>query len=140
MKDRLQLGKVPPELFKELLDQLTRIDASLVVPPGAGRDAAGLSINHQMVAVATDPVTIATDRLGAYSVALNINDVACLGCRSKWFTATILLPENSTETQLRHIWQDVLAELQKYHIQLIGGHTEVSQAVTRPIVIGQMIS
>lgn len=139
MKDHLQLGKVPAALFKELLDELPLCDPFLVVPPGIGRDAAGLSINRQMVAVSTDPVTIAADRLGAYSVALNINDVACLGCRPKWFTANILLPENTTENQLRTVWYDILAELKKYHIQLIGGHTEISKAVNRPVVVGQMI-
>ncbi len=139
MSDPLPEGKLPPELLSELLNDLDHDDPDLIVPPGIGRDAAGLRMKKGNVAVTSDPITFATERLGTYSVAVNVNDVACLGCRPRWFSCDLLLPVGITEPELRRIWGELLQQLRRYDTRLIGGHTEVTAAVEHPVIAGQMI-
>lgn len=135
----LSLGKVPTKLLSRLIQQLPTDNKDMVVPPGLGRDAAGISINGQLVAVTTDPITFATNHIATYCVAANINDIACLGAKPRWFTANFLLPEHTSEHQLEELWRELTEQLKRYNITAIGGHTEVTTAVNTPILVGQMI-
>ena len=119
---KLKLGKLPHEFLSKLLNQLPPHDVDLIIPPGIGRDAAGVKIGDKLVAVTTDPITFTIDHLAMYSVAVNINDVACLGCRPKWYSAVLLLPPDSTQEQVETIWQELIEQLAQYNIQPIGGH------------------
>lgn len=136
---KLNLGKLPHEFLSKLLHQLPSQNANLIIPPGVGRDAAGLRIGHKLVAVTTDPITFTVDHLAMYSVAVNVNDVACLGCRPKWYAGVLLLPPDSTEELVENIWSELMAQLSQYNIQPIGGHVEITATVNQPILVGQMI-
>jgi hydrogenase expression/formation protein HypE len=63
---------------------------------------------------------------GKYVVAVNANDICCLGCRPRFFTSTILLPEGATRQDLMVIWTDICANLTALGISSVGGHTEVA--------------
>ena len=58
-------------------------------------------------------------------VSVNANDTACLGCRPRWLSTTILLPPNTTRGQLRRIWSDIAEDMRRFGIASAGGHTEV---------------
>lgn len=135
----LSLGKLPASILDDLLKEIKITDPALIIPPGSGLDAAGLKLEKNLYAFATDPITFATKNIGTYAVAVNVNDVACLGCKPRFFACNLLLPENTTETQLKHIWQDLIAALDRFNIQIIGGHTEVTQCVNLPVIVGQML-
>ncbi len=132
-------GKLQHDLLQSLLTELPGKTSELLIPPLIGCDAAGVQIGNQQIAVTTDPITLASERIGTYSVCVNINDVACLGCRPRWYSASLLLPIGTTEEQLRAIWRDTCEQLAKYKIQSLGGHTEVTAAVNMPVLVGQMI-
>jgi hydrogenase maturation factor len=55
---------------------------------------------------------------------------------------TILLPDKTSEAELRTMMQDIEAVCKKLDIEVIGGHTEITKAVHQPIVtvtgIGKM--
>ncbi len=136
---QLPLGKIKESTLAELLALLPQNDERVVIPPEIGCDAAGIHYQGKYIAITTDPVTFTSDRIGTYAVNVNINDLACMGCRPLWFTMNILLPEGSTQAQLTTIMRDISRQLTHYSIQAIGGHTEVTKAVNQPIVVGQMI-
>ena len=139
MKKRLSQGKLPTNLLKQLLRTLPTSNPSLIIPPGIGLDAAGLKIGNQLVAVTTDPITFTTDKIALYSVVVNINDVACLGCCPCWYLGVLLLPIGTDESSVKKIWQELSFELKKYGITSIGGHVEVTPTVNQPVLIGQII-
>lgn len=135
----LNLGKLPSQFLQQLIGKLPRTGAEVIVPPGIGRDAAGIKIGRRFFAVTTDPITLATNRIATYSIYVNMNDVACLGCVPRWYTGTLLLPPQTTEKVVRDIWHELANVLRRNHIQSIGGHVEVTSAVNRPVLVGQMI-
>lgn len=136
---KLPLGKLPAPLLSHLIQQLPSPDHSVIVPPGIGLDAAGLNLSQPLISVTTDPITFSTQELGTYSLCVNINDIACTGSKPRWYTASLLLPVGTTEQHLFEIWKNLTHALEKYQIQAIGGHIEVTDAVNRPVLVGQMI-
>ncbi len=132
-------GKLPPELLREMLARLPRRDSRVVVGPGIGRDAAVLDVGGRMLVATSDPVTFAADSLGWYAVQVNANDVACMGARPAWMLATALLPEGTTASVVRQLFGDLAAACEALGVELIGGHTEITPGVVRPIVVATMI-
>ena len=114
----------------------------VVLGPGVGRDAAVLSFedDSQLLLVAkTDPVTFATDRIGYYAVNVNANDIACMGATPRWFLASALLPEDAPESLARTVFADLDAACAGIGVALVGGHTEITVGLDRPIVVGCML-
>lgn len=134
-------GKLDLELLAELLSRLGGADPSILLGPGIGLDAAVLDAGGPYLIVAkTDPITFATDAIGYYAVAVNSNDIAVCGGEPRWMMATLLLPEGSaTADQARDIFRQIAEACEKLGISVVGGHTEVTPAVTQPVVVGAML-
>ncbi len=133
-------GKIPLKDLSRLLGRYTRQDPSVPVMPGIGRDAAVISLSGPYLAVKTDPITFATDQIGSYAVHINANDIAAMGGEPRWFLATLLLPEEKTGPgDVERIFRQIARACRELGIVLCGGHTEITQGLTRPIVVGQML-
>lgn len=138
--ESLPTGKIPADLLDRLLSRYTRTDESVVVGPGIGVDAAVITAGHHLVVVKSDPITFATDEIGWYAVHVNANDVVCLGATPRWFLATLLLPEGQTTPDLvERIFSQLDAACRALDVLLVGGHTEVTYGLDRPIVSGHML-
>ena len=135
----MDIGKFPPELLERLLGSITLDDPRVVLGPRVGEDAAALDFGDRLLVAKTDPVTFATDRAGWHSVQVCANDVACTGATPRWFMATILAPEWFTEDDASRLFDDVLRACRELGVALIGGHSEVTQGIPRPIVMGTML-
>ncbi|MEX1254603.1 MAG: AIR synthase related protein [Dehalococcoidia bacterium] len=135
----MKAGKLPQALLASLLSRLPP-DPRLLLGPGVGRDAAAIDLGDGRVLVAkTDPVTFATDRIGRYAVNVNANDIACLGARPSWFMATVLLPEGATPELAEAIFEQVRSACDELGIVPVGGHTEITIGLDRPIIAGAML-
>lgn len=133
-------GKLPHYFLEDLLTRYGTSDSSVVVRPGIGFDAAAIRIGETLLVAKADPITFATDEIGWYAVHVNANDIACLGAQPHWFLATILLPEGKTDDALvESIFKQIHAACEPLDISLIGGHTEITYGINRPIVSGQML-
>ncbi|MFX1292402.1 MAG: AIR synthase related protein [Promethearchaeota archaeon] len=138
---RFALGKLKHEYLVKLLSDLEINDDRVILGSKIGEDAAVIDIPGKNYLVAkTDPITFATDQIGYYVVNVNVNDVVCTGAKPKWFQATILLPqENTTESLIANIFKDISDTCKSLGIAVIGGHTEVTPKLNRPIVIGSLL-
>ncbi|HUW83084.1 MAG TPA: AIR synthase family protein [Phycisphaerae bacterium] len=132
-------GKLPHSRLDKLLGSLPVAGrAGVVLGPGIGEDAAAVRIGGRTLVVATDPVTFAAERVGWYAVHVNANDVAACGAQPRWFSACILLPERGPQP-VGDIFRDITRACQELKVAVIGGHTEVTVGLDRPVVIGQMM-
>jgi len=139
---RLPVGKLAPGFLAELLGDLRGDDPSVIVGPGVGRDVAVLAWDQgaRYLIAKTDPITFATDEIGHYAVSVNANDVATSGGVPRWFLATLLLPDEGADEHLaRTIFAQINAACAELGITLVGGHTEVTYDLSRPIVVGMML-
>lgn len=139
MENRLDTGKLPHALLERLLAGIGPTDTAVVVGAGLGEDAAVLEIGERLLVAKSDPVTFATDRIGWYAVQVNANDVACTGGTPRWFLATLLLPERFSSQEAEGLFNQVLEACRSLDVTLIGGHSEVTYGIDRPIVMGTML-
>ena len=127
------------ELLERLLGSIGTDDPRVVLGPRVGEDAAALDFGDRLLVAKTDPVTFATERVGWYAVQVCANDVACTGATPRWFMATILAPEWFSEDDASRLFEDLLSACSELNVTLIGGHSEVTQGIQRPIVMGTML-
>jgi hydrogenase maturation factor len=132
-------GKLPAALLRELLASLPPLPPEVRLGPRVGEDACAIDLPAGTLVVATDPITLTGSGVGRHSVLVNANDVAVMGVRPRWFLAAVLLPERSSEAEVRALFASLRAGLTEAGVALVGGHTEVTAAVRAPVVVGQML-
>lgn len=133
-------GKLTLEQLGRLLEGLPTADERVVVGPAPGEDAAVLDIGDRYLVVASDPITFTASEPGTYVVAVNANDVALYGARPRWFTWTCCLPEGRADWEMAEaIAAQVGRACRALGVTVIGGHTEVSPGLNRPVLSGTML-
>jgi hydrogenase expression/formation protein HypE len=130
-------GKLPTALLERLLAYTSR-SPLLAAGPAPGEDAA-VAQGAQTIVITTDPITFTEERIGAYVVAVNANDIVAMGGTPVYLTTTILLAPGSTEEEVERIFADIAASCRAAGILWVGGHTEVTPVVRRTVVCGQAV-
>ena len=136
----LKVGKIPNEILKKIVfENLGRTDPSVLLGPNLGEDAALIQLGRNIVAFKSDPITGSVDEIGWLAVYVNANDIATRGAVPRWFIQCILLPEGSAKSDLEAICQQIDSAAKEIGVSIVGGHTEVTKGIERPIVVGSML-
>jgi hydrogenase expression/formation protein HypE len=137
---KLKVGKIPNEVLRRVVfARLGAEDASVILGPNIGEDAALIRISKDIVAFKSDPITGSVDEVGMLAVYVNANDIATRGAIPKWFIQCILLPEGSSTTVLKNICRQIDDAAKEMGVSIVGGHTEITPGISRPIVVGSML-
>ena len=132
-------GKFPNDLLKKYLDAFDFQDPSVIIHPGIGEDIAAVTVaDEEVLILKSDPITFATDAIGQYAVLVNANDIATSGAAPRWLLTTLMFPLGTTPAQIFEVLNDLETTCRKWRITLCGGHTEITDAVTRPVVTGML--
>lgn len=135
----LSPGKLPNDLLENFLDGFDFHDPSVLIHAGVGEDAAAVDIDkEEVLVIKSDPITFATDAIGHYAVLINANDIATSGAIPRWFLTTLLFPSGVTASSIRQVMHELESVCRRWSITLCGGHTEITDAVTRPVIIGML--
>ncbi|GBC62238.1 hypothetical protein DENIS_3207 [Desulfonema ishimotonii] len=135
----LPAGKFPNDLLRKFLDGFEFKDPSVIVNPGIGEDTAAVSVrDEEVIVLKSDPITFATDAIGQYAVLINANDIATAGATPRWLLTTLLFPCGTTPAEAFQVMNDLEQVCRRWHITLCGGHTEITDAVTRTVVSGML--
>ena len=136
----LPIGKLPADLLSRLLEKATVQDPRVLLGPGIGIDCAVIDTGDTLLVLKSDPVTFTTEDIGWYAVQVNANDIATTGATPRWFLITLLLPETKTTPELvENIFDQLSNACQDIGASLVGGHTEVTYGLDRPILMGTLI-
>jgi hydrogenase expression/formation protein HypE len=136
----LHVGKLPSATLAALLARYGSKDSRVAVGPAIGEDATAIDMGDRYLIAKTDPITFATDEIGWYAVNVNANDVACRGAEPRWFLCTLLMPDEGADLdKVESIFAQIAAACSSLGASLVGGHTEVTHGLKRPIVVGQML-
>jgi hydrogenase maturation factor len=135
----LPAGKLPNDLLREFLNGFEFNDPSILINPGVGEDTAAVDVaTEEVLVLKSDPITFATDSIGQYAVLINANDIATSGARPRWLLTTLLFPSGVTPSEIQRVINELKEFCRHWGITLCGGHTEITDAVTRPVVTGMM--
>ena len=137
---RFAAGKIPAEtLLRAVYTNLGKRDKRVLIGPGIGRDSAVVKQNGMVLVFTADPITGTPSHIGQHSVEINANDIATAGARPKWYLCTILLPVGTREDSLREITREIHETAKRLGITVVGGHTEATSGLDRPIISGFMV-
>jgi len=135
----LQGGKLPQHHLDMFLNEFDWADPSVLNWPGVGEDTAAVDVRDEDVLVITsDPITFASESIGEYAVLVNANDIATSGGTPRWLLTTLLFPINATASEIRCVMAELASVCDRFEITLCGGHTEITDAVIRPVITGMM--
>jgi hydrogenase expression/formation protein HypE len=137
--DSLPIGKLPSDLLESLLARLPTRGPQVVLGPGIGLDCAVIETSGRLLVFKSDPITFANDSIGWYAVQVNANDLATTGALPRWLLVTLLLPSKGASTLLDQIGAQLQQACTELGIVVIGGHTEVTYGLDRPILVGTMV-
>lgn len=132
----MEIGKVPESVLKRsILKQIKTKRPEVLVGADVGEDCAiiGLQPDEVMV-LSTDPITGTTKEMGRWAVMISANDIASSGAEVIGVLVCALLPPRIREIKIRELMQEIEACCQELNIQVVGGHTEVTDAVNRPVL------
>jgi hydrogenase maturation factor len=136
----LPIGKLRAGTLQAIFDKHHTRDPRVVVGPKVGEDAAVIDMGDRYLVATSDPITFATAEIGWYALHVNANDIAVRGARPRWFLATLLLPAGSTsDASVEALFAELHAACEELEVELVGGHTEVTHGLDRPIVAGTML-
>ncbi len=140
MTELLPTGKLSLDQMRRLLEKCSITDPRVVVGPMVGEDAAVIDVGDRYLTLKTDPVTFVAEDVGWYVVHINANDLAVMGSVPRWFTAALLLPAGKASlADAEKVFDQLVLGCQSLGIALVGGHTEVTGCVDRPVLVGHMV-
>ncbi len=149
-------GKLPISLLKKLISFTGSENKGIVSKGKIGSDVAVIDINsisqkaiefyevngHDstvLLVEKSDPITFPTAKPGYYAVAVNSNDIACVGAIPFGFLLTIIAPPETDFVEIEKIQKEAHETCKKMGITILGGHTEISDSVNRVVISGHMI-
>ena len=95
--------------------------------------------SRQHVRLSIDPITVGTQLSGKLSVIEAVNGLWAQGAVPCGIETVILLPEGTMESELRRMEDQIAVAAMREGVSVLGGHTEVTSAVSRPVIIGSGI-
>lgn len=138
---KLSFGKIPIDvLARTVLKTPGRPSDDIITGPRAGVDFSVLKRGSGYVIVSADPITGVTKNIGSYAIKVSANDVATSGNRPMFAEIIILLPEGATEARLSRVSREIDETASRLGISILGGHTEVTPGLSRPIVMVTVFS
>jgi hydrogenase expression/formation protein HypE len=133
--NELKVGKLDSELLKKIIFNNIKFQREeVMVRPGIGEDCAVVDFGEYALVMSTDPITGAASEVGKLAVHINCNDIASNGIEPLGLMMTILAPIGTTEGQIDGIMKQASREAAKLGVEIIGGHTEITEAVNRIII------
>jgi hydrogenase expression/formation protein HypE len=136
----LAQGKLPADLLAAYLTNIGPADPAVIIGAAIGEDVVALDISRDEVLVAhSDPITLTTADPGRHAVIVNANDISTSGADPRWLLATVMLPAGSSAAEALHLLAGLSAACGELGVTPVGGHTEVTAAVTQPLVAGTML-
>lgn len=137
----MRLGKLTNEQLKELvLDKFCRTRNEVVAGSAVGEDCAALDLDGELCVLSTDPITAATGNIGALAVHVCCNDAAACGAEPVGLLVTMLLPPATTEEYISALAAEISDAALYSGVDVLGGHTEITDAVNRPVISAAVVA
>lgn len=131
----MKAGKLNWDDLKQIIDNNKSVVRDDVrIRSGIGEDCSVINFGEYECVVSTDPITGADENIGKLAVHINCNDIASCGVEPVGILVTILVPLTSTLQDIKNIMAEIDEETKKLNVEILGGHTEVTDAVNRIVV------
>ncbi len=136
----MKLGKLTnDDLKRRVLAHVGLARPDVVLRPGIGEDCGGVRFGEEVCVLTTDPITAVAEGAGALCVQVCLNDIASSGAQPVAMLLTLLAPPSATLQQIESVQREAADEAARFGVEIVGGHTEVTDAVTRLVLSGTIV-
>lgn len=136
----MEVGKLPNELLKKIVFNNIKNRRKEVLVRGAiGEDNAIVDFGDEVCVMSTDPITGTTEDIGRLAVLISCNDVSSSGAEPIGVLLTILLPPSIEIEEVETIMKQAGDAAKELNVEIMGGHTEITDAVNRVVVTTTVI-
>ena len=141
MSDMPEIGKISPEIFRELIfPRLGAPGGRVLVGPQHGVDAGIAEIGGKAVSFTCDPVFIVPaygwEKAAWFALHIIASDSVTTGLKPLYLSIDLNLPMEMTKQQLTTVWETIHRECVKLGITVITGHTARYEGCHYPMVGG----
>ncbi len=132
----MKVGKISETILKRsIFKQIHTKRDEVLLGAGVGEDCAAMKLAPgEVFVISTDPITGTVKDVGMLAIQITANDLASSGAEPVGVMLTVLLPEAVEEEDIREMMRQVEEACARFHIQVMGGHTEVTKAVNQPVI------
>lgn len=131
----LEIGKLKTELLeKYIFNNLSSNREEVIIKSGTGLDNAVMDFGGDLIVASTDPITGASKNIGSLAINVSVNDVSCQGADPVGVLMTVLIPPSATLEDLKEIVEDANKTAKNLNVDIIGGHTEITDAVNKILI------
>ena len=128
-------GKISENVLKRsVLKKIKTHRREVVSGAGIGKDCAILAFGEEQTVLSVTPVTAPVTELSSYAIPMALNNIAVAGAHPVGVMLSILLPEETEETELRQIMEQAEEVCHAWNVEIMGGHTEVTSVVAKPVM------
>ena len=137
----MKIGKLTnEELQNSILSKIRPLREEVVLRPEIGEDCGAIDFGGKLCVVSTDPVTAAQANMGRIAIHICCNDAASSGAEPIAMLLSLLIPPTCTKETIEEIMNQAQETAESLNVEIIGGHTEITDAVTRPVLTGTVLA
>lgn len=132
----MNIGKIPENILRRsVLKQIGHRRSEVILQPGVGEDCSAVALaSDEVMVLSVDPITATDKGTGTLAVHITANDLASSGAEPIGIMLSILLPSRKREKYLRELMEEIELTCKETGIEILGGHTEVTDVVNKPVV------
>ncbi len=136
----MKIGKIPNDVLERLvLDRLKNTRKEVIIRPEIGEDCCAIDFGEYACVMSSDPITGAVNEVGRLAVHISCNDIASCGVHPIGLIVTILAPPTAREEDIDIIMEQLCSTASLINVDIIGGHTEITSAVTRFVIVSTAV-
>lgn len=140
VNEKLKAGKLDTELLEEIVfKHIHHKRPEVLVRPGVGEDCATLDFGQYECVMSTDPITAAISDIGRLAIHITCNDIASNGVEPLGIMLAVMLPVGTTAEEIEEIMKQAAEVSERLGVEIIGGHTEITPAVNRPVIVSTAV-
>jgi hydrogenase expression/formation protein HypE len=136
----LNVGKLDSQLLKDIVfKNITFKREDVLARAGIGEDCAVLDFGEYECIMSTDPITAAISEIGRLAVHITCNDIATNGIEPMGIMLAVMLPVGTTQQEVEEMMKQAGQAAESLGVEIIGGHTEITPAVNKPVIVSTAI-
>ena len=137
---KLAVGKLDSDLLKEIVfGKITYRNEDVKVRPGIGEDCALIDFGDYDCVMSTDPISSTVSDIGRLAIHITCNDIASNGIQPLGIMLACMLPEGTTDDDVKEIMEQAGTTAAEVGVEIIGGHTEITPSVKQPLIVSTAI-
>ena len=131
----MRIGKLSNQELQEIvISRLPQLSARTITGAGVGADCAWLNMGSNLLVASTDPITAGGMQSGRLAIHVSCNDIAACGVKPVGILLVVIAPAATAREELIHIIEQASDTAASLGVDIVGGHTEISDAVNRFVV------